>query len=154
MAANAVHIFFLFFSRKSALVLNIEVFFIIEAANKLFSLQLSCVRRAGLYWLHGCKAFFKFNMGKKQDSTLKLINPSCCRHLQLPRVAISLVPDTCGWRSRFLFGMASTIPAAGSLWSWEQHPGLLLGHLQPGLLTWKCVTRSSLGSVPTALLSL
>lgn len=32
-------------NRKSALVLNIEVLFIIEGANKLLSLQLSCVRR-------------------------------------------------------------------------------------------------------------
>lgn len=45
MAADAVYRFGFFFSRKSALVLNIEVFFIIEGANKLFSLQLSCVRR-------------------------------------------------------------------------------------------------------------
>lgn len=70
MAADAVHRFLNFFSSKAALVLNIEVFFITEGANKLFSLQLSCVG-SGLYWLRGCKALFKFNIGEKQDSTLK-----------------------------------------------------------------------------------
>lgn len=48
MAADAVHRFLNFFSSKAALVLNIEVFFITEGANKLFSLQLSCVG-SGLY---------------------------------------------------------------------------------------------------------